>query len=219
MKRLKILIIIGHGGNDVGAVGNGLREVDCNYQIAWSMYNFMKPYADIYIESNNLPLGDEVGLVNSGKYDLVISIHNNAGGGNGWEGYHYRADQKGIAWLKAIESEVVKLGQQSRGIKDGSGLRIINSVRPTSILLEGFFLDNKDDMKDFDEKWEQERLGQAYAKGTLNYLGINYTSTPTPSPSGKMYRVITGSFKERKNAENRLQELKNKGFDSFIEVK
>lgn len=219
MNKLKILIIIGHGGNDIGASANGLREVDCNVNIAYAMFNFMKPYADVYIEHTNLPLNDEILLVNSGRYDLVISIHNNAGGGNGWEGYHYGADQKGITWLKAIESEVIKLGQQSRGIKDGSGLRIINSVRPTSILLEGFFLDNKDDMKDFDEKWEQERLGQAYAKGTLNYLGIKYNTTPTPSPSGKMYRVITGSFKEKSNADNRVKELKSKGFDSFIEIK
>lgn len=217
MNRLKILIIIGHGGNDVGAVGNGLREVDCNYRIAYAMYNFMKPYADVYIESTNLPLEAEVRLVNSGEYDLVISIHNNAGGGNGWEGYHYEGDLQGIEWLKCIENEVKKIGQNSRGVKDGSGFRIINSVKPTSIIVEGFFLDNSVDVKDFDEAWEQDRLGQAYAKGTLNYLGINYSSTsPT---SDKLYRVITGSFKERTNAEKRVNDLKQKGFESFIEIK
>lgn len=217
MNRLKILIIIGHGGNDVGAVGNGLREVDCNFRIAFAMYNFMKPYADVYIESTNLPLEDEVRLVNSGDYDLVISIHNNAGGGDGFEGYHYEGDAQGIEWLKCIENEVKKIGQNSRGIKDGSGFRVINSVKPTSIIVEGFFLDNADDVKDFDEAWEQDRLGQAYAKGTLNYLGINYN--PTPTPSNRMYRVITGSFKERTNAEKRINELKQKGFESFIEIK
>lgn len=216
MNRLKILVIIGHGGNDVGAVGNGLREVDCNYKIAYAMYDFMKSYADVYIESTNLPLANEINLVNSGNYDLVISIHNNAGGGDGFEGYHYQGDTKGINWLKAIEKEVIKIGQNSRGIKDGSKFAIINSVRPTSIIVEGFFLDNHNDVNDFNETHEQDKLGQAYAKGTLNYLGISYQNVTS---SDTMYRVVTGSFKGKSNAEKRVKELKEKGFDSFIELK
>lgn len=37
--------------------------------------------------------------------------------------------------------------------------------------------------------------------------------------SDVFYQVVTGSFKDRKNAENRIKDLKSKGFDSFIQIK
>lgn len=37
--------------------------------------------------------------------------------------------------------------------------------------------------------------------------------------SGVTYQVVTGSFRDKKNAENRVKELKAKGFDSFIQAK
>ena len=37
--------------------------------------------------------------------------------------------------------------------------------------------------------------------------------------SGVTYQVVTGSFKNKANAENRVKELKAKGFDSFIQAK
>ena len=219
MKRLKILIIIGHGGNDVGAVSGNLKELVCNVNIATAMFNAMKPYCDVTIETNNTPLEGEIALVNSGNWDIVISVHNNAGGGDGFEAYYYSGDNEMLKMLQSIEKEVVKIGQNSRGLKPNTTFRIIRAVKPSSVILEGFFLDNANDRSQFDELHEQQALGMAYAKGVMNYLGVNYTPPTTPSTSNKMYRVITGSFKERKNAENRLQELKNKGFDSFIEVK
>jgi N-acetylmuramoyl-L-alanine amidase len=33
-----------------------------------------------------------------------------------------------------------------------------------------------------------------------------------------MYRVVTGSFSDKKNAEDRVKELKAKGFDSFLDA-
>ena len=32
------------------------------------------------------------------------------------------------------------------------------------------------------------------------------------------YRVVTGSYKDRENAEEKLEELKNAGFDSFLVI-
>lgn len=37
--------------------------------------------------------------------------------------------------------------------------------------------------------------------------------------TNKMYQVVTGSFENKANAEKRVKELKNKGFDSFIQIK
>lgn len=68
-------------------------------------------------------------------------------------------------------------------------------------------------------KWIIENtktIGEAICKGVCNYFGVSYKSDLV-SPSGKLYRVQIGAFKEKSNAENCLQKAKNAGFtDAFI---
>ena len=45
---------------------------------------------------------------------------------------------------------------------------------------------------------------------------IEETIKTETTQSDKIYRVVCGSFKDKSNAEKRVQELKNKGFESFI---
>lgn len=64
-------------------------------------------------------------------------------------------------------------------------------------------------------------IGEAICKGVCNYYDITYkpeSENPEPSAlSDKLYRVQVGAFSVKSNAEKRLQEAKNKGFnDSFI---
>jgi N-acetylmuramoyl-L-alanine amidase len=42
---------------------------------------------------------------------------------------------------------------------------------------------------------------------------------PSPPLSTTLYRVITGSFSSRENAEKQVANLKEDGYESFIEVK
>ena len=71
-------------------------------------------------------------------------------------------------------------------------------------------------------KNRQDEFAIAIAKGILNYLGIKYVeekkSTQKPSVNtGKgFYRVVVGSYKDKKNAEAQQKKLKAKGFDSFL---
>ena len=48
------------------------------------------------------------------------------------------------------------------------------------------------------------------------HFDLDKATAPLPVTNGTFYRVVTGSFKNRDNALNRVQELKNAGFDSFI---
>ena len=44
-------------------------------------------------------------------------------------------------------------------------------------------------------------------------------STPSTSTEGDTYyRVVVGSYKDRKNADNLVNELKAKGYNPFIDV-
>ena len=44
-------------------------------------------------------------------------------------------------------------------------------------------------------------------------------ASTTTTEAKTVYQVVCGSFSDRKNAENRVKELKAKGFDSFLQVK
>ena len=49
--------------------------------------------------------------------DLAVDIHNNAGGGDGFEVYHTLSGGTGKILAQNIEEEIKAIGQNSRGLK------------------------------------------------------------------------------------------------------
>ena len=74
--------------------------------------------------------------------DWFISIHFNAGGGQGVEAYTYNGRQ----YQDAIDvcSNLNKLGFKNRGVKDGKGLYVIRRTKSKSMLIEVCFVDTDD---------------------------------------------------------------------------
>jgi N-acetylmuramoyl-L-alanine amidase len=91
--------------------------------------------------SNNLK--EAVQLANDENADLFVSIHLNAGGGQGCEAYTWRG-QKVTQAVKVLNG-LTALGFKNRGIKDGSGLYVIKNTKCTAILIEVCFVDNTKD--------------------------------------------------------------------------
>ena len=224
MSKKKILIIKGHGGNDCGAVANGLVEKTMNKITAEAMYNLLKGYSqlEVTLDSDNTNVDEEVNLANSGKFDIVISVHYNAGGGDGFEAYYYSSNSNAKKLCSHIEERVKGIGQNSRGIKTGDSYKIIRKVTPMSIILEGGFIDNKNDITLFDCENKWRAFGIAYGKGVLDYLGIKETVdiTATENTSNSvMYRVIAGSYANRENANKQIEALKKLGItNAFIDI-
>ena len=64
--------------------------------------------------------------------DYVVSIHNNAGGGDGFEVYHTINGGKGKTLAQNIETQVKAIGQNSRGLKtkvDSNGTDYFGMIR------------------------------------------------------------------------------------------
>lgn len=86
----KIVIDAGHGGNDSGAVGNGIIEKDLNLKISKYIYDRLRKLgADVYITRDSdetLTPTERVNRVKNAFGDskdvVVISNHINAGGGD-----------------------------------------------------------------------------------------------------------------------------------------
>lgn len=182
----KVFIGVGHGGGDPGAVANGLKESNINLQMALELKTQLERHGiSVGIsrqKDENDPLTEEINEANTYKPDLAIDVHNNAGGGDGFEVYvqtnSYKAQSQSAA--KAIEAAVKAMGQNSRGVKtklNSAGtdyFGFLRQINAPSILVEGAFIDNKADVTQMDELHEQKAFGKAYAKGILSHFGLSW---------------------------------------------
>ena len=225
----KVFLGVGHGGSDPGAVANGFREANLNLAIALACQDELARHGVLTgisrTKNENDSLSEEIKECNDFNPDLAVEIHNNAGGGDGCEVFYSIYGGTGKVLAENILSEVVKIGQNSRGAKtrkNSSGGDYYGWIRQTkapAALVECAFLDNKTDLQIIDTKEEQIAMGVAIAKGILKTLGIAYKEQEAPAKTettGKLYRVQVGAYAVRANAEAMLNKLKAAGFEGFI---
>ena len=214
----KVFIGVGHGGTDPGAAANGLKEKNLNLAIALACQDELARHGVLVKMSRkkdeNDPLTDEIKECNEFNPDLAAGIHNNAGGGDGAEVYHSIYGGTGKTLAENILAQIMKLGQNSRGIKtkkNSQGKDYFGFIRQTkapAVIVECAFVDNKKDIKIIDTKKEQQAMGVAIAKGILKTLEIPYRAKEE-----KLYRVLdgedqqVGAYSEVANALDKAKEL------------
>ena len=182
MGKKKVFIGVGHGGSDPGAVGY-LVEKDINLTMALACRDFLTAYGvDVKMsrtKDEDDTVSQEVAECNAYAPDLAVDIHNNSGGGDGFEVFHTIHGGTGKTLAQNIEKHVKAMGQNSRGVKTRQGTSgdyyafIRETVAP-AVICEGVFVDTKADAAQADTLAEQQAFGVAYAKGILDTLGLPY---------------------------------------------
>ena len=215
----KVFIGVGHGGSDPGAVANNTKEKDLNLSIALACKDMLEKHGVSVrmsrTKDENDPIGDEVKECNAYAPDLAVDIHNNAGGGDGGEVFYHHGGGKGKTLAENILAEMVKVGQNSRGIKtrvNSQGKDYYAFIRNTScpaVIVECAFVDNASDLKILASESQRKSMGQAIAKGILKTLGVAYQGE-------RLYRVQVGAYLLKSNAEDMQKKIKAVGFDAFI---
>ena len=218
---MKVFIGVGHGGNDPGAVANNTKEKDLNLSIALACRDVLEKHGVAVklsrAKDENDPIGEEVAECNAFAPDLAVDIHNNAGGGDGAEVFHHHGGGKGKTLAENILAEIVKVGQNSRGIKtrvNSQGKDYYAFIRNTScpaVIVECAFVDNASDLKILATESQRQSMGQAIAKGILKSLGVEIQSEKTIR-----YKVQVGCYLHRAYAEDMQKKIKAFGFDAFI---
>lgn len=220
----KIFIDPGHSISDPGAVGYEV-ERDLNEKVA----KFMNEYllATYVCETKVDPVTNK-GLsavadhANEWDADILVSIHFNAGGGDGFEALVY--SDKTIPLGKIFEKYVLAIGQNSRGVKLRPDLAVLRQSNMPAVLNEGAFVDNLKDIQDWNEDHELKKLGIAYAEACAEYLNLEKKAVapeptpeptpapaPAPAPTKGIYRVFgadgkqTGAYHEEANAINEVK--------------
>lgn len=213
----KVFLSAGHGGSDSGAVANGLYEKTINLNTLLACKSELERHGVTVVCSRTKdetdPVEQEVKEANASNADIAVSFHANAGGGDGFEVFYYGSSESGKKLAGLCEKYVKKLGQNSRGLKNGSHLHFVKKTKMTSVLVESFFIDNTKDKTIGDTVAEQTAFGVAYAKAILEYLGISYKEA---SSNNKLYRVQVGAYKNKSSAEVLKKRLETVGFEAVI---
>ena len=149
---MKICINAGHTKLGKGTGANGyLNESTETRKIAFELMKLLAESGHEVIpavfdrSSDNLK--EAVTLANNENADLFVSIHLNAGGGQGCEAFTWKGQK--VAQAEKALNGLKSLGFRNRGIKDGSNLYVVKNTKMTAILIEVCFVDNKADAELF----------------------------------------------------------------------
>jgi N-acetylmuramoyl-L-alanine amidase len=169
----KVMRDPGHGGSDPGASGNGFNEKDLNLSSA--------NYCKAYLESagytgamtrdadNYISLMSRCYAANNFGADVFVSVHNNAGGGDGSEFIYYPTSTNGKKLCDAIKPHIDALGQNFRRYIARDDAVVAYTKMPACIV-ECAFIDNATDIQIVSTDDKRKAMGEAIAKGVGDYF-------------------------------------------------
>lgn len=192
-----IIIDAGHGGEDSGAVANGLLEKDINLDIAIKLRDFltsagytviMTRETDISIydssasttrEKKVSDLENRLSIINSSENNILISIHQNKFEQTQYYGAQifYSANNSESAVLaEYVRQSVTGLLQpdNSRELKAADNtIYILNNATVPAIIVECGFLSNYDEAQKLSDDDYRTKMAFAVFCGFLDYQKEN----------------------------------------------
>lgn len=218
---MKIMIDCGHclSGADTGAQGNDKKEELLTREVGALVKTYLLQQGhqceltgvDSGYSSINASLQARIDKEKAYKPDLFVSIHFNAGGGTGTETYVCSTAGQAYQYAKKVQTKIVELtGYANRGVKTAN-FAVIAKTNAPAMLIECAFIDSANDMK----VYNADTLAKAIVGGITGVEVEN--KQETSNQETRLYKVICGAFGVKENANKRVEELKNKGFDAYVE--
>ncbi|WP_164670976.1 N-acetylmuramoyl-L-alanine amidase family protein [Virgibacillus doumboii] len=189
---LKLYLDPGHGGNDPGAVGNGLQEKDVVLDMSLQIRDYLlEHYEGIEVRMSRtddtfLSLQERTDVANAWGADILLSVHVNAGGGTGFESYVYPGVGAETKELQdKIHNELMNdtyADFRDRGQKTANFHMLRESAMP-AVLTENLFIDTRKDA-DFLKQEKQKRDSAInHAHGIAKYASLNRIEKSNPKPN------------------------------------
>jgi N-acetylmuramoyl-L-alanine amidase len=150
----KIFIDPGHGGSDSGAVNSTYKEKDINLQVSQKLKALLIAAGfDVHLSRESdidVGLTERCNIANNWGADIFISVHHNAGGGDGFEVY-YSVSGSGttIANLIAAEFQTTN-NKRYVGVRESEKYpghdyyTVIGSSNMPALITEYCFMDTAD---------------------------------------------------------------------------
>lgn len=222
----KIILDAGHGGYDNGAIYNGRREKDDNLALALAVGEALMEKGveveftrveDIY----QAPV-EKAQIANRFDGDFLISIHRNSSPSpNTYSGVQSLVyNDRGIASLMAnnINQEMAEVGFNDLGISERQNLAVLRRSGMPAVLVEAGFINTDADNMLLDANFDA--TAQAIADGIIGTLlqTGELEMEDIEGPGREVYRVQTGLFRNRENADRMADQLRRMGYDVAIEM-
>ena len=177
--RKKICVIIGHGGNDCGAVSQDKKvtELGYNTKLADELVELLVNNGyEAFTHNRGYSKMENTTLINSLNPDLAISLHCNSANtvATGTEAIYYPGSVKGKKFAELLSKNVSEaLGLKNRGAKEpwhGRGSGLLSRTKAPCVISEPFFIDNNEDLKKAFER--KNEYIQAIVKSINEYFDI-----------------------------------------------
>lgn len=232
---IKICFDAGHGGNDPGAVANGMKEKDITLAVCLKLEEKLKAYNDVEVYLTRRgdvthSLTQKSNIVNNiSGLTYSMSVHVNAAGGVGAETYIQSKTGKAYDYALIIQDEYIKYtGAKNRGVKTAN-LHMNREVKANSCLIELAFIDSPSN-DDISLLKNPEKMAEGIVKGLVKCFNLKLKNTSSVGSSNSnsitndnLYRVRKswndvasqkGAYKDLNNAINECKKYSNyKVFD------
>lgn len=170
----------------------------------------------------NVLLSIRTSKANEWNADFYLSVHHNAGinggSGGGIVAYmHPGASAVTKAWRDELYDALIAhtglKGNRSTPKATGN-YQVLRETKMPAVLLELGFMDSKTDVPIILTNKYAQQCAAAIVEVLVKRGGL--TKKASPSPTATLYRVQVGAFANKANAEKLSEELRNKGYPTYI---
>lgn len=217
----KLVIDLGHGGSDPGAVGqNKTHEADIVLDIGKELNELLKGY-DIEVKFTRLSdeylsLYERARIANLFNADYFLSIHINSASDKsvrGVEVWQYSDKNENInKFSKGLCNDVSNFfNVRNRGLKFSKELSVLKNTKMPAALIEIDFISNIMAEKNLRVRENIKAIALVIRTNLLKLFGLEVNENEV------LYRVCIGAYRDKNNAINQVKLAKNKGFkDAYM---
>lgn len=233
---MKIVWDAGHGGFGVTAgkrVPDGsMYEWDFNNAVVQYAMKELTNYEDVTqlrvddpTGKTDIPLRTRTTQANAFKSDVYVSVHANAFGSGGFNDVsgietfvHLKTPQKTVEIATTLHNHLIQAtGRKNRGVKKAD-FHVLRETNMSAILVECEFMTHKEASTLLKAESYRQTCASALVDGLVEYYNLQRKPEPAITQNDVMYRVVTGSFADKRNAIDRVEALEKAGFASFITI-
>ena len=217
----KLVIDLGHGGHDPGAIGpNKTHEADIVLSIGKELDKLLKGYnlevKFTRLSNKYISLYERAKIANDFKADYFLSIHINSTkdktvrGVEVWQ-YSNKNDKLNKFSNSLCTDVSTILNIRNRGLKLSRNLSVLRNTIMPAALIEVDFISNAQAEKDLKVSANIKAIAVAIKNNLVKLFNLKVNTNDT------LYKVCIGAYRNKNNALNQVKLAKDKGFkDAYI---
>lgn len=183
IKGLTIGLDAGHGGKNSGAVSvTGIKEKDMNLDIVYHLKRLLEAKGATVILSRkgdeDISMSERKKIFKDNSIDLLISVHNNAGGGPlksmGTSAYYKHISNRELA--STMLNRMLELGFPNYGLVGNFNFSLNGPTDYPNVLMEVLFMSSLPDENYLAQPSNRKKIAEQMVKGLEDYLfKVNYS--------------------------------------------